>query len=113
MRYLMVMAASIAFFSHVAFAAQEIHQVFPPLSSLGATTAQLMNPEVHEGEIMAVRGDGAFVMREKLYSICRESEVNGTPAPQAKFTLKKGARVKATVYRLSSKGYFVSELEIR
>lgn len=113
MRYLMVMVAGIVFFAHYALAAQEMRNVFPPLSSLGATTAQLLNPEVLEGEIMAVRGAGTFVMREKLYRICRETEVNGTPAPLAKFTLKKGTRIKATVYRLRNKTYFVSELEIR
>lgn len=113
MRYLMGVVAGIVFFAHCAFAAQDMSNVFPPLSSLGATTAQLMYPEVLEGEIMAVRGAGTFVMRENLYRICRETEVNGTPAPLAKFTLKKGARVKATVYRLRNKAYFVSELEIR
>ncbi|QSV44666.1 hypothetical protein [Geobacter benzoatilyticus] len=113
MRYLMVMVAGIVFWGHYALAAQEMRNVFPSLSSLGATTAGLMSPEVVEGEIMAIRGAGTFVMREKLYRICRETEVNGTPAPLAKFTLKKGTRVKATVYRIRNKTYFVSELEIR
>ncbi len=113
MRYLMVIAASLVFCVNLAVAGQDAHRGFPTLSSLGVNITDLMTPEVHEGMVMEVRGAGSFILREKLYIICQESDVNGTPATQAKFSLKKGDTVKATVYRLPNKTYFVSEMEIK
>lgn len=112
MRYLMVVAACILC-ATLAVAGPDVHRDFPSLSSLKLTSADLMSPTVHEGVIMEVRGEGTFVMREKVYLLFRESEVNGAPAEQAKFTLRKGDKVKAAVYRLPNKAYFVSELEIQ
>lgn len=113
MRYLMVVAACILCCATHAVAGPDVHRGFPGLSSLKLTSADLMSPAVHDGVIMEVRDEGTFVMREKVYLIFKESEVNGAPAEQAKFTLKKGDKVKAAVYRLPNKAYFVSELEIQ
>ena len=113
MRCLMVIVGSLLLSAHIALAAPVIHQGLPPLSSQGVRVSDLMTPEVHEGVIMDVRGVGTFIMREHVYLILRESEVNGTPADQAKFSLKRGDTLKATVYRLPNKAYFVSDLEIK
>lgn len=113
MRCLMIIAASILFCVRLAVAGPGAQREFPALSSLKVNSADLMSPAVHEGVIMDVQGEGMFLMREKVYLIFRESEVNGASAEQAKFTLKKGDKVKATVYRLPNKAYFVSELEMK
>jgi len=113
MRYLLVMAVCILSCAHFAVAGPDVRQELPALSSLKVSNADLTSPAVHNGLIMEVRGKGMFVMREKVYLIFRESEVNGVPAEQAHFTLKKGDKVKATVYRLPNKAYFVSALEIQ
>jgi len=80
---------------------------------MGVRSNDLMTPEVYEGVVMEVRGAGNFIMREKVFLICQESEVNGTPAAQSKFSLKEGDKIKAMVYRLPNKTYFVSELETK
>uniref|UniRef100_A0A831XG53 Uncharacterized protein n=1 Tax=Geobacter metallireducens TaxID=28232 RepID=A0A831XG53_GEOME len=113
MRCMMIIAASILCCARLALAGPDAYREFPMLSSLKVSSADLVSPSVHEGVIMDVLGEGTFLMREKVYLIFRESEVNGVPAEQAKFTLKKGAKVRATVYRLPNKAYFVSELEIK
>lgn len=113
MRCKMIIAASILFCARLAVAGPDVYREFPTLSSLKVNSDDLISPTAHEGVIMDVLGEGAFLMREKVYHIFRESEVNGAPAEQAKFTLKKGDKVKATVYRLPNKAYFVSELEIK
>lgn len=85
----------------------------PSMATLKIDQSELVRLETHEGEIMDVNGANKFIMREKLYLILKETDVNGKPAEQAKFTLRKGAKVKALVYRLRNKAYFVSELTIR
>ncbi|WP_298433908.1 hypothetical protein [Geobacter sp.] len=87
-------------------------QDLPSLAQLGTSMEQLITPETHEGVIMEVYANNRFSMREKTYLILKETEVGGVPAGKASFRLRKGQKVKAVVYRLKSKAYFVSDLTL-
>lgn len=113
MRRLVFMALNMIFSVHLAFAEPALIRGLPSLSSLKLGSTDLILPETHEGVVMEVRGEGAFIMREKVYQIFRESEVNGSPAEQSGLSLRKGQKVKAVVYRLPNKVYFVSELQTK
>ncbi|WP_298269853.1 hypothetical protein [Geobacter sp.] len=85
-------------------------QDLPSLAQLGTSMEQLITPETHEGVIMEVNANNRFSMREKTYLILKETEIGGVPAGKASFRLKKGQKVKAVVFRLRNKAYFVSDL---
>ncbi|WP_052263446.1 hypothetical protein [Geobacter pickeringii] len=102
----------VLFASSLVAAPAVFSQELPSLARLGTGMDQLITSETHEGMIVEVHANNQFSMREKTYLILKETEVGGVPAEKASFTLRKGQKVKAVVYRLKNKAYFVFDLTL-
>jgi hypothetical protein len=84
----------------------------PSMAEYRISEDDLLIPEKGTGIIMGSSSGTGFILNEKKHLLCRESEINGKPAEQATFTLRKGTKVKVVRYRLKNNLYFVSSLTI-
>lgn len=84
----------------------------PSMAFYNLSWENMITPEVHEGVIMGTRGNHIFLLNEKPYLILQETEIDGIPADESTFQLRKGTKVRVTSYRLRDKSYFAADVSI-